>query len=95
MKQILSRILAMAIFFAPALSVMAQAPSQIVPAAQYYKGGQEAMYKFKDRFKFINAGINSHLAYNLFIRLDKVIKCSPAKITILIGTNDVNSSLSE
>lgn len=51
--------------------------------------------KFKDRFKFINAGINSHLAYNLFIRLDKVIKCSPAKITILIGTNDVNSSLSE
>lgn len=51
MKQILSRILAMAIFFAPALSVMAQAPSQIVPAAQYYQGGQEAMYKFINETK--------------------------------------------
>lgn len=51
--------------------------------------------KFKSEFRFINAGINSHLAYNLLNRLDKVIKCNPSKITILIGTNDVNSTLSE
>lgn len=41
---------------------------------------------------FSNAGINSELAYNLAERLDPIIALEPAAVTILIGTNDVNST---
>lgn len=43
----------------------------------------------------VNAGINSELAYNVFMRIDEVIMCDPDYITILIGTNDANGTLSE
>lgn len=45
-------------------------------------------------FIFINAGINSELAYNVLARIDDVIRCKPDFVTILVGTNDANSSLS-
>ncbi len=43
---------------------------------------------------FVNAGINSELAWNVRERLPDVIRCRPAAVTILIGTNDVNARLS-
>jgi lysophospholipase L1-like esterase len=46
-------------------------------------------------YTFINAGINSELAYNLRLRLDEIIRCNPEVITILIGTNDADASLAE
>ncbi len=46
-------------------------------------------------FAFVNAGINSEVAYNLRLRLDDIIRCDPEVVTILIGTNDANSSLAE
>lgn len=46
-------------------------------------------------YAFVNAGINSELAYNLRLRLDEIIRCDPAVITILIGSNDAEASLSE
>ncbi len=46
-------------------------------------------------YAFVNAGINSELAYNLRRRLDEIIRCDPKAITILIGTNDANASLNE
>jgi lysophospholipase L1-like esterase len=46
-------------------------------------------------YAFVNAGINSELAYNLRLRLDEIIRCDPKAITILIGTNDANASLNE
>jgi lysophospholipase L1-like esterase len=46
-------------------------------------------------YALINAGINSELAYNVLQRLDEIIRCEPDFITILIGTNDANASLSE
>lgn len=46
-------------------------------------------------FELVNAGINSQLAYNVGLRLDEIVKCKPAYITILIGTNDANATLSE
>lgn len=46
-------------------------------------------------YKFINAGINGELAYNVLQRLDSIITCNPDFITVLIGSNDVNASLSE
>ncbi len=46
-------------------------------------------------YTFVNAGINSELAYNLRLRLDDIIRCDPDVITILIGSNDANASLAE
>lgn len=45
-------------------------------------------------YAFVNAGINSELAYNVAKRADAIIACNPAIITILIGTNDAAASLS-
>ena len=46
-------------------------------------------------FNFINAGINSELAYNVLQRLDEIIECNPDFVTIMIGTNDSNKSRTE
>ena len=46
-------------------------------------------------FEFVNAGINSELAYNVLQRLEEIVKCDPDIITILIGTNDSNKSRTE
>ena len=40
------------------------------------------------KFALVNAGVNSHLAWNLLQRVDEIIACEPDFITILIGTND-------
>ncbi len=45
-------------------------------------------------FTFVNAGINSELAYNLELRMDEIIRCDPDVVTILIGSNDANATLS-
>ena len=42
--------------------------------------------------RFINAGVNSELAYNLYSRLDPIISINPDAVIILIGTNDVNAT---
>jgi len=46
-------------------------------------------------FRFINHGVNGDLAWNGLQRLGKVIADQPDAVTILIGTNDVNATLSE
>jgi len=46
-------------------------------------------------FRFINHGVNGDLAWNGLQRLDRVIAERPDFVTILIGTNDVNATLSE
>lgn len=46
-------------------------------------------------FRFVNHGVNGDLAWNGLQRLDKVIADRPDFVTILIGTNDVNATLSE
>jgi len=42
--------------------------------------------------EFINAGVNSELAWNLYSRLDRIIELNPDIISILIGTNDANAT---
>jgi lysophospholipase L1-like esterase len=44
---------------------------------------------------FVNAGVNGDLAYNALRRLDSVIACDPDFVVILVGTNDVQSTLSQ
>jgi len=46
-------------------------------------------------FQFINHGVNADLAWNALQRLDAVIADKPDFVTILIGTNDVNATMSE
>ncbi|MFW9992585.1 MAG: SGNH/GDSL hydrolase family protein [Candidatus Odinarchaeota archaeon] len=47
----------------------------------------------KKSFEFVNAGINSELAWNAVQRLGEIINCNPYIVTILIGTNDANAAL--
>jgi lysophospholipase L1-like esterase len=46
-------------------------------------------------FRFINHGMDGDVAWNGLQRLDKVIADRPDYVTILIGTNDVNATMSE
>ena len=46
-------------------------------------------------FRFVNQGVNGDLAWNGLQRLHRVIAEAPDAVTILIGTNDVNATLSE
>lgn len=42
----------------------------------------------------VNAGIGGNLAWNLWSRLDEIIACRPAIVTVLIGTNDALAQIS-
>lgn len=44
---------------------------------------------------FTNAGVNGDLAFNVLQRLDSIIDLRPDVVSVLIGTNDANASLSE
>jgi lysophospholipase L1-like esterase len=46
-------------------------------------------------FYLYNAGVNSDTTYSLLARLEDIIACKPEFITLLIGTNDVNATLSD
>jgi lysophospholipase L1-like esterase len=46
-------------------------------------------------FRFVNHGVNGDLAWNGLQRLDAVVADKPDFVTILIGTNDVNATMSE
>ena len=51
--------------------------------------------RFPDDYLFVNAGINSELAYNVLQRIDDIIALKPDYITILIGSNDALGTFSE
>ena len=45
------------------------------------------------KYKYINQGIAGYESYNVLKRLDKAVKTKPDYVIILVGTNDVLSSL--
>lgn len=45
------------------------------------------------QYKFINHGIAGYESYNVLKKLDKAIKITPDYVIVLVGTNDVLSSL--
>jgi len=51
--------------------------------------------RFPDDYLFVNAGINSELAFNVLQRIETVIALKPDYITVLIGTNDALGTLGE
>ena len=46
-------------------------------------------------FFFYNAGVNSDLTYTVLDRLEAIIAAQPDFVTLLIGTNDVNATVSK
>ena len=51
--------------------------------------------KFRAKgYRFVNAGVNGDMAYNVLQRLDDIIGCRPALVTILIGSNDAYAAIS-
>ncbi len=44
-------------------------------------------------FHFVNSGVNGDLAYNVLRRLDDVIALRPDGVILMIGTNDILSTL--
>jgi lysophospholipase L1-like esterase len=46
-------------------------------------------------YVFTNAGVNGELTENVLRRLDMVINLQPDLVTVLVGSNDVNASMSE
>jgi lysophospholipase L1-like esterase len=46
-------------------------------------------------FRFVNHGVNGDLAWNGLQRIEAVIAERPDYVTILIGSNDVNATMSE
>lgn len=47
-----------------------------------------------DGYQLVNAGLNGDLAYNALQRLPGVIACRPDFVVVLVGTNDILSTLS-
>lgn len=54
----------------------------------------ELLAKNHPDWQVFNAGINSDLSETLLRRLDDVVAVQPDLVTVLIGTNDVNATLS-
>ena len=48
-----------------------------------------------DGYRFVNAGVNGDMAYNVVQRLADVVAADPDVVTVLVGTNDVNARFSE
>jgi lysophospholipase L1-like esterase len=48
-----------------------------------------------NQYYLINAGCNADLTFTILKRLDNIIGCQPDIITLLIGSNDVNASMSD
>ncbi len=44
-------------------------------------------------YRFVNAGLNGDMAYNVLQRLDDIIRCHPALVTIMVGSNDAYAAL--
>ncbi len=48
-----------------------------------------------DGYRFVNAGVNGDLAWNLGRRLEPVVACHPDVVVVLVGSNDVMAACHE
>jgi acyl-CoA thioesterase I len=47
-----------------------------------------------DGYQFVNAGLDSGLAWNVLQRTGDIVRCQPDIVTLQVGTNDVNATFS-
>ena len=77
---------------------VAPAPPVVVAGASIVRGRASVDFvqmlreDFPDRV-FVNAGVNGNVAWELLQRLDHIIACRPSQVVILVGTNDVQATL--
>lgn len=74
------------------------APPVVVAGASIVRGraSVDFVQLLRERFPsrtLVNAGVNGNVAWELLQRIDQVIACRPAQVAILIGTNDVQATL--
>jgi lysophospholipase L1-like esterase len=62
-------------------------------SANYVDLLSECLNREQVRVEVINAGVNGNHSYHVLNRTNEIIRCRPDFITILIGTNDVASSI--
>lgn len=43
---------------------------------------------------FVNAGVNGNVAWEVLQRTDEIVACAPSRVVLLVGTNDVQATLS-
>jgi lysophospholipase L1-like esterase len=73
-------------------------PPVVVAGASIVRGRASVDFVqiLRDRFAgrgFVNAGVNGNVAWELLQRLDQIIACRPSHVVILVGTNDVQATL--
>ena len=77
---------------------VAPTPPVVVAGASIVRGraSVDFVQMLRERFAsrvFVNAGVNGNVAWELLQRIDQVIACRPVQVVILIGTNDVQATL--
>ena len=77
---------------------VAPTPPVVVAGASIVRGraSVDFVQMLRERFAsrvFVNAGVNGNVAWELLQRIDQVVACRPAHVVILIGTNDVQATL--
>jgi len=73
-------------------------PPIVVAGASIVRGraSVDFVQMLRERFPsrtFVNAGVNGTIAWELLQRIDQIIACRSSHVVILIGTNDVQATL--
>jgi len=73
-------------------------PPIVVAGASIVRGraSVDFVQMLRERFPSrtcVNAGVNGNVAWELLQRIDQIIACRPSHVVILIGTNDVQATL--
>lgn len=50
--------------------------------------------RLRQRYEFVNAGVNGNTSQDLLHRMDRIVACRPDAVTILIGVNDARNDAS-
>jgi lysophospholipase L1-like esterase len=78
---------------------VASAPPVVVAGASIVRGkaSVDFVQVLRERFpsrSFVNAGVNGNVAWELLQRLGPIVACRPSHVVMLVGTNDVQATLS-
>lgn len=73
-------------------------PPVVIAGASIVRGraSVDFVQMLRDRFPrraFVNAGVNGNVAWELMQRMGPILACRPSQIVVLIGTNDVQATL--
>lgn len=78
---------------------VASRPPVVVAGASIVRGraSVDFVQMLRERYPrrtFVNGGVNGNVAWEVLQRLDQVLACRPEQVVLLVGTNDVQATLS-